>query len=126
MAKVKASSTHQNYKTILQTKTQTFLADEPEDLGGSNLGPAPEDFLAASLAACTTITLKMYAQRKEWALDEVTVNVTVDFKTNPGITLFKKDIFLRGNLTDEQKKRLYIIADKCPVNKALKQTIVME
>ncbi|HLV52003.1 MAG TPA: OsmC family protein [Flavobacterium sp.] len=126
MAKVKASSTNQNYKTILQTETQTFLADEPKEVGGQDLGPTPVDLLAASLAACTTITLKMYAGRKEWELEEVEVNVEVDFKTNPGVTIFKKDIFLKGNLTDEQKQRLYVIADKCPVNKALKQTIVME
>ncbi|HUH25384.1 MAG TPA: OsmC family protein [Flavobacterium sp.] len=126
MTKVKATIQNQNYKTILQTEKHTFLADEPQDLGGLDLGPTPEDYLAASLAACTSITVKMYANRKQWALDEVEVNVIIDTKSEPGITRFKKQIVFKGNLTDEQKQRLYVIANKCPINKALQQNIVVE
>lgn len=126
MSQVKATIENQNYKTILQTERHTFLADEPQDLGGLDLGPTPEDYLAASLAACTTITVKMYANRKEWQLDEVEVHVTIDAKSEPGITRFKKQIVFKGNLTDEQKQRLYVIADKCPINKALQQNIIIE
>ncbi|HLW63568.1 MAG TPA: OsmC family protein [Flavobacterium sp.] len=126
MAKVKATITNQKYKTILQTNSHTFLSDEPKELGGQNLGPTPIDFLASALAACTTITLKMYASRKEWSLEEAEVTVEVDLKSEPGITRFKKNIVLKGNLTEEQKLKLFAIAERCPVNKALKQSIVME
>lgn len=126
MAKVKATTRNQNYKTILQTGTHTFLADEPAEVGGQDLGPTPVDFLASALAACTTITLKMYAGRKGWGLESAEVNVEVDLKSEPGITRFKKDVLLKGNLTEEQKLRLFAIAEKCPVNKALKQNIVIE
>lgn len=126
MAKVKATITNQKYKTILQTNTHTFLSDEPKELGGQSLGPTPIDFLASALAACTTITLKMYASRKEWSLEEAEVTVEVDIKSEPGITRFKKNIVLKGSLTEEQKLKLFAIAERCPVNKALKQSVVME
>lgn len=126
MAKVNAKTGAQNYKTVITGTSHTFLADEPADLGGKDLGPNPNEFLAASLASCITITVRMYADRKKWPLDEVEVSVEVDYKTEPGITRFKKDIILKGDLTEDQKLKLYIIAGKCPVNKALQQTIIME
>lgn len=126
MSKIKASIQNQNYKTIFQTKHHTFLADEPKELGGQNLGPTPMELLAASLAGCTSITMKMYADRKQWTLDEAEVHVEVDNTSESGITKFKKQIIIKGDLTDEQKKRLLNIADKCPVNKALKQKIIIE
>ncbi len=126
MANVKATIHNQLYKTVIQGTSHTFLSDEPVEDGGQNLGPTPGEYLASALAACTTITIKMYAARKEWPLDEVEVNVAVDYKTEPGITRFKKEVLLKGNLTDEQKNRLYMIAGRCPINKALQQQIIME
>lgn len=126
MSKVKASIQNKKYKTIFQTERHTFLADEPEELGGQNAGPTPMELLAASLAGCASITMKMYADRKQWPLDEAEVHVKVDNTSESGITKFKKQIIIKGDLTDEQKKRLLNIADKCPVNKALQQKIIME
>jgi|SRR5690554_346922 len=126
MSKVKASIQNKKYITIFQTERHTFLADEPEELGGQNAGPTPMELLAASLAGCASITMKMYADRKQWPLDEAEVHVEVDNTSESGITKFKKQIIIKGDLTDEQKKRLLNIADKCPVNKALQQKIIME
>lgn len=126
MGKVNAKTGIQNYKTVITGTSHTFLADEPTDLGGADLGPNPNEFLAASLASCTTITVRMYADRKKWPLEEVEVTVEVDYKTEPGITRFKKDIILKGDLTEDQKLKLYMIAGKCPVNKALQQNIIIE
>ena len=126
MAKVKATIQNQKYKTIFQTERHTFLADEPEDLGGQNTGPTPMELLAASLAGCSSITIKMYSDRKQWPLEEAEVHVEVDYNSEPGVTKFIKQITLKGDLTDEQKKRLLNIAEKCPVNKALKQKIILE
>ena len=68
----------------------------------------------------------MYADRKQWPLEEAEVHVEVDYNSEPGVTKFIKQITLKGDLTDEQKKRLLNIAEKCPVNKALKQKIILE
>lgn len=126
MAKVTATTGTSLYKTIIQGATHTFLADEPADLGGQNTGPTPAELLAAALASCTTITVKMYAARKEWPLEEVKVSVEVDYSTTPGETLFTKNIEFIGDLTEEQRTRLFTIAGKCPINKALQQNIKME
>lgn len=126
MAKVTATTGNIKYKTIIQGESHTFLADEPVDLGGQNSGPTPAEMLAAALASCTTITVQMYASRKEWPLEEVIVDVEVDYTSEPGTTLFKKEIEFRGALTEEQRTRLYVIAGKCPINKALQQKIVVE
>lgn len=126
MIKVNASIGTNKYKTILQSKHNTFLADEPEDLGGTNLGPKPTEMLAGALAGCVAITVRMYADRKEWPLEDVKVEVEFDTESQPGTTIFRKKIEFVGNLTDEQKQRLYMIAGKCPVNKALQQPIVIE
>lgn len=126
MIKVNASISTNKYKTILQSEHTTFLADEPEDLGGINLGPKPTEMLAGALAGCVAITVRMYADRKEWPLEDVKVEVEFDTEFQPGTTIFRKKIEFVGNLTDEQKQRLYIIAGKCPVNKALQQPIVIE
>lgn len=126
MIKVEASIGKQPYKTIITTPNTTFLADQPEANNGKNLGPKPTEMLAGALASCVAMTVKMYSERKEWELDEVIVEVDYDTETKPGTTIFRKKIEFKGNLTDEQRQRLYVIAGKCPINKALQQTIEME
>jgi len=127
MTHVQAIIKKEPYTTSIQTEELTFLADEPLALGGLNLGPTPKDLLAGALASCTTITLRMYADRKEWPLEKVLVDVTIDTDTTPGQTKFIKKIELVGaGLTDEMKMRLLQIADKCPVHKILTQPITIE
>ncbi len=125
MAQVHATINKNKYKTTIQTEGLTFFADEPVDLGGTNLGPNPKELLAGALAACTTITLRMYADRKEWPLEDIKVDVKIDTETQPGTTLIHKKIELIGDLDDKTKERLLNIAEKCPVNKLLLQPIQM-
>lgn len=100
-----------------------LLADEPKDLGGNNLGPSPYGLLSASLASCTTLTLQMYAKRKEWDLKTVTVHVNhrkeLKEGTSQKIDSFTREIELSGNLSKDQKQRLLEIANKCPIHKTL-------
>lgn len=117
------------YTTQIQAGKHALLADEPVALGGKNLGPTPYDFLAASLGSCTGITLRMYADRKQWPLDEVRIHLShnkiheKDCEScedkNARIDHLQREVELLGDLTDEQKQRLLEIADKCPVHKTL-------
>ena len=94
-----------------------FLADAEVSKGGSGTGPSPHEYLGAALAACTSMTLKMYAGRKEMKLDNVIV--TVDIERVDDVETFTRDIQLIGNLTAEESQRLLEIANKCPIHKAL-------
>jgi len=98
----------------------SFTFDEPEDKGGENKGPSPTDMLAASLAACTAITMEMYADRKGWPLDDVEVAVDMEKGSGDEPRSFAVTIRLPKELTQDQLNRLMIIAAKCPVHKALK------
>ncbi len=117
------------YTTEIATASHQLLADEPESVGGANLGPTPYDLLVSALGACTSMTLRMYADRKKWDLQEVTVHLqhskvhAIDCEacdTNTAkIDQITREIALIGNLTDEEKQRLLEIADRCPVHKTL-------
>src|SRR3569623_18397 len=117
LATARATITHTQYKTVITNSGHTVNADEPEDLGGSDLGMDPEQLLLASLSACTAITMQMYNNRKMWVVNEFIINMEM-FATDNG-TLIKSNIEAKGNLTDEQKKRLQHIAYVCPVHKIL-------
>lgn len=105
-------------------------ADEPRAYGGTNRGMSPYGFIAAGLGACTSMTIRMYARRKGWPLDHVRVDVShdkvhaQDAKAGSGdkIDSFRRDIYLEGRLTDEQRDRLMEVADKCPVHRTLERT----
>ena len=112
----------------VSTKDHTWLADEPLKVGGSNLGPDPYHHLLAGLGACTSMTLRMYANRKKLALEHVKVELehTRDYhadcddcEKDGKIEAITRKITLIGDLTDEQRKRLIEIADLCPVHKTL-------
>jgi putative redox protein len=106
-----------------------LVADEPVESGGTDAGPDPYSLLLAALGACTSMTLAMYAKRKGWPLDSVTLKVRhsriyakdcEDCETTDGmISRIDRDISLAGNLTDEQRQALLAIADKCPVHRTL-------
>ena len=102
------------------------IADEPKAYGGTNLGMTPYQFLAASLGACTSMTLRMYARRKKWPLAHVTVDVTHDRmhaqdapSASERIDRFHRRIVLKGPLDEAQRARLLEIADRCPVHRTL-------
>jgi len=94
-----------------------FLADVEVSKGGTGTGPNPHEYLGAALAACTSMTLKMYAGRKEIKLEDAIV--TVDIERVNEIETFTREIRLHGNLSAEEKERLLEIANKCPIHKAL-------
>ncbi|WP_299376314.1 bifunctional alpha/beta hydrolase/OsmC family protein [uncultured Tateyamaria sp.] len=107
-----------------------MLADEPRAYGGTNQGLSPYGFLSAGLAACTSMTIRMYARRKDWPLAHVSVDVSHDkvhaqdatAVTQDKIDAWKRRITLTGPLDDAQRQRLLEIADKCPVHRTLERT----
>lgn len=121
------------FTTFLKLGDHTGLADEPEAFGGNNFGPTPYEYLSAALVACTAMTVQMYARRKKWPLKNITVHVdyskehAIDSdhaeEKSAKLDTFTKKIKLEGDLSDEQKKRLLEIADRCPVHKTLISTI---
>ena len=94
-----------------------FLSDAEVSKGGSGTGPSPHEYLGAALAACTSMTLKMYASRKAMSLENAIV--IVDIERVDDVEKFARDIQLIGNLSAEEKERLMEIANKCPIHKAL-------
>jgi putative redox protein len=118
---VSATIYNDHYRTEIITNGKVVVADEPEDLGGTDTGPAPGEFLMISLASCTAITLRMYADRKKWPVERI--KVEVNFEKIDQKTIFKRDIALYGDLTEEQQQRLLHIANQCPVHKTLTQPI---
>ncbi len=96
----------------------SVVVDEPAAVGGADLGPKPTLLLAASLAGCTAATVELYAERKGWDLGEVEVDVDVAYdRANP--TEFEVTVRLSGELDEEQRARLLVIAGKCPVHKVV-------
>jgi putative redox protein len=123
MNKITANIGTELYKTEIESETNLIISDEPKSSGGQDLGFAPNELLASSLAACTAITLRMYANRKGWELTDVKVEVS--FEPDSVQSKFKivRDIQLLGNLDEHQQARLLIIADKCPIHKILTNPI---
>ncbi|MGB2905282.1 MAG: OsmC family protein [Candidatus Dechloromonas phosphoritropha] len=105
-----------------------LLADEPVDVGGADTGPAPLEFVMAGLGACTSMTLRMYAERKGILLTRISVRLVHDKVKVSGIPRDRivRAITLEGDLTVEQRARLLEIANKCPVHKALEQPLMIE
>jgi putative redox protein len=117
------------YMTEILSGRHRFVVDEPVALGGTDLGPTPYDYLVSALGACTTMTLRMYADRKGWPLeavkailkhDKVHAADCVDCHTKEGfIDRIDRELELIGPLDDQQRERLAEIADRCPVHRTL-------
>ena len=126
----------EGYLTDIATGQHRLLADEPESVGGTDLGPTPYDYLLASLGACTTMTLRMYADHKGLPLEEVKVHLEhnkvhkedCEDSEKPSAKIDKIDrvIELKGDLNESQRQRMLEIADRCPVHKTLHNEIVVE
>ena len=106
-----------HFQQALEVGNDHFVSDIDAAKGGNSSGPSPHEYLGAALAACTGMTLKMYAQRKSWDLQDAIV--TVDIERVNDIEKFKRSIKLVGVVDAEQSQRLLEIANKCPVHKAL-------
>ena len=121
MTTASIASTH--YRVTLQDGRHELIADEPMAIGGTDAGPAPDELLEASLASCTAITLRMYADHKQWPVTEI--NVTVSVERVDGKTVFTRAITLNGQVDEIQRNRLLEIAQSCPVSKSLLGEIVI-
>jgi putative redox protein len=102
------------------TAGQVFPGDEPIEAGGAGRGPSPYDLLCAALATCTTMTLRLYADRKSWPLAHVAVSV--EHEKDPAATppdMFHRIVTLSGDLDEDQRARLLQIAERCPVHRTL-------
>jgi putative redox protein len=116
-----ATITDEVYRTELKVRKHMVIADEPEDVGGKDLGPRPGDFYRMSLASCTAITLRMYANRKNFDVKKIEVSVSTE--EGEGKTVLHTDIKINGNLDQVQHDRMLQVAKRCPVHKFLTNPI---
>src|ERR1700759_3547775 len=100
---------------VMLTHDQILFADEPPALGGLNTGPAPTQLVLMALGACTAITVRMYAARKDWTIDRIAVRL----RWAPEFTTIERGLEIDGPLDAEQRARLFQITEKCPVHKIL-------
>ncbi len=107
------------YEHEVRVREHRLTADEPEDIGGRDLGPSPEELLAASLASCTAITMQMYGDRKGWDLTGMEVDCDYQPAERGRPTQFELVLRLPESLSDEQVERLTVIAAKCPIHRTL-------
>ena len=103
-----------------------LTADEPESTGGDDLGPSPQELLAASLASCTAVTMEMYAERKGWDLTGVEVDCDYAPAERGRPTQFNLVLQLPESLTEEQVERLTVIAAKCPIHRTLEGEVTFD
>ena len=123
-----ASIGRNHYQTISHARTHEVLGDEPAANGGGDTGPTPSELVLAGLASCTGATLRMYADRKGWNLEQVdiTLEMSVEKSGSTQTTHIKRTLSFTGNLSDEERTRLLEIADKCPVHKLLTNEVVID
>jgi putative redox protein len=115
------------YRTSITTGTgHALAADEPEAQGGGNTGPTPSELMGASLAACTLITVRMYANRKGWPLTAAKVDIGLERNSRENTTHIRRDITLTGDLGPEQRQRLLDVANKCPMHQVLTHTVTID
>ena len=108
----------QGFLHDVEVAGHSLVVDEPEAAGGTNQGPSPTRLLAGALAACTAITVEMYADRKEWELGQVEVDVDMTYE-GAVPNRFAVTLRVECDLSDDQIERLRVIAGKCPVHRAL-------
>ena len=118
MARARAHIGETRYRVDLKAGHHALIADEHPELGGLDAGPAPYEILMAALGACTSITLKMYAERKAWPLAEVEVGLLFTREGDRGQV--ERTLTLTGDLDETQRARLADIAERTPVTLTLK------
>lgn len=124
MVKLTASIGKEHYAIEIKSPTGNIvIADEPIAIGGKDLGFAPQELLIAALAACTSATLRMYADRKGWDLEKVLVDISLERDESDTRTIINRQLQFEGTLDEKQRERLVAIANKCPVHKILSQPI---
>jgi putative redox protein len=113
------------YQCTIEWRKGKFVSDEPIASGGNDSGPDPYTLLLSSLASCTLITLRMYADRKGWDLNEIAINVNLyqETRENKITTIIDSELIFPASVSAEQKFRLLEIAKHCPVSKILENDI---
>ena len=109
------------FQVEIKVGNHTIVADEPTDVGGGDTGASPHDFLLVALGACTSITCRMYAERKGWPLTGIRVHL--EQEANGNEHSIRRVVDFEGPLDEEQRARLLDIANKCPVHKTLTHPI---
>ncbi|EPG75339.1 OsmC-like protein [Leptospira fainei serovar Hurstbridge str. BUT 6] len=121
---VKITSTPENYKTILKTYLHELIADESKENGGQGLGPSPHEYLLLALGACTSITLRMYAEIKK--MDLQNVSVELNLTKGKDHTEIERIVTVQGNLSEKERERLLHAANACPIHKVLTSPIQID
>lgn len=112
------------FSAVSKVRDHQVVSGTQKELGGNDEGMTPHELLESALASCTIITVQMYAMRKEWDVQSIDVVVTTDSEgENSHLT---REITFKGNLDEEQRKRLLDIANKCPIHKLLKSNIEIQ
>lgn len=125
-ATVKATLGKELYYTEVIAGSNVLITDEPEAKGGGNKGFNPFEIMATALASCTAATLKMYLDTKKWEVDKINVEVVAEQDKETNTTTFNRVVTFEGdNLTEENKKRLLIVANKCPMHNVLMGEIII-
>jgi putative redox protein len=115
------------YKCTINWRNGVLIMDEPPEIEGLDTGPDPYTILLASLAGCTLSTLRMYIDRKGWTIREIGVTLNMSQEnTTQLITSIQRNISFQDNVNQDQKERLLYIAEKCPVSKILKNTVIIK
>lgn len=117
-------SSPSGYPQLIRARTHALRSDEPLDAGGTDTGPAPYELLLAALASCTSLTLRMYADRKQWHLGEIKVNARF-FRDESGEEKVTREVLVEAALSEEQQQRLAEICEKTPVTKTLKRALAI-
>ena len=124
MRSVTVRTSEGKFQQSIDIGPHRLTGDEPVDFGGADRGPSPYEYLLAALGTCTSMTIKMYADRKGWPLEAVNVELSAGKRDDAWAV--KRSIRLEGDLTEEQRGKLLEIANKCPVHKTLTGKIEIE
>lgn len=126
---VNASLGRTHFATHIKIGEHQLIGDEPKEKGGADQGPTPSELLLSALASCILITVRMYADRKEWPLESIDIEVDLQEREMRQEGLFSritKKLKLNGDLSVEQKERLMQVSDRCPVAKTLLGEVSIE
>ena len=121
MAHARADIGQVDYATDITAGHHKLMVDEGPELGGKDAGPAPYDLLTSALGACTVITLRMYAERKQWPV--TAVHADIHFVRQDKVESIDRTLRIEGAVDDEQKKRMAEIAERTPVTLTLKRSM---
>ena len=110
----------------LKVGGHVLTVDEPEAQGGQDMGPSPQELLSAALAACTAVTMEMYAKRKGWNVDGLAVECDYQPAERGCVTRFELVMKMPAHLSDEQVRKLQVIAAKCPVHRTLEGEVAFD